>query len=184
MYLEIKFEKMTSQTLYAGNSVHSNSLEIGHEFQDFIVEKLIRELGISISIFQSKKYQFSKGESLQGVEIKYDARSTGDCTHYQCKPTGNVGIEIAEKSRADMYVWTQSGIYRLDNSWLYIVGNYDCAWVFSKKHLVLMHKTGKYREITSLPTMKTMLLPIEDADAYCAKKLIFSDKITIQQTLF
>ena len=180
----IKSIRMKIDKLYQGNNVHNNSLEIGHEFQDFIVERLIKDMGISVSIFQSKKYQFSKGESLQGVEIKYDARSTGDCTYYKCTPTGNVGIEIAEKSRAELYKWSESGIYRLDNSWLYIVGNYDCAWVFSKKHLVLMHKTGKYKEISTLPTLRSMLLPINDADAYCAKKLIFSEKIPVQSKLF
>jgi len=161
--------------MYTGNSKHKNSLETGHEFQDFIVERLIRDMGISVSIFQSKKYQFQKGESLQGVEIKYDARSTGDCTYFPCEATGNVGIEIAEKSRAELHSWTPSGIYRLDNSWLYIVGNYHFAWVFAKKHLVLMHQSGKYRTIQTLPTLQSMLLPIKDADAYCAKKLTFEN---------
>jgi hypothetical protein len=148
-------------------------LEIGHEFQDFVIEKLIKELGIAISIFQSKKYQFNKGESLQGVEIKYDARSTGDCTYKECKKTGNVGIEVAEKTNKDNVNWVNSGIYRLDNSWLYIVGNYDCIWVFGKKHLILMHQKNIYKEYATLPTMKTMLLPIEDADKYCLKKIVF-----------
>lgn len=172
------------EAMYEGNNKHSNSLEIGHEFQDFIVEKLIKELGISVSIFQSKKYQFQRGESLQGVEIKYDARSTGDCTYNQCKPTGNVGIEIAEKTNKDLSNFTPSGIYRLDNSWLYIVGNYDCAWVFSKKHLIRMHKTGRYKVLATLPTIQTMLLPIEDADAYCATKMTFSEKVKEQGILF
>lgn len=171
------------QTLYIGNNKHQNSLEIGHEFQDFIVEKLISEMGISVSIFQSKKYQFKKGESLQGVEIKYDSRSTGDCTYFKCSASGNVAIELAEKSHANNYDFIPSGIYRLDNSWLYIVGNYDCAWVFSKKHLILMHKSKKYKEVQTLPTIKNMLLPIADADAYCAKKLIFNDKISPQLSL-
>lgn len=170
--------------LYQGNSNHQNSLEVGHEFQDFITEKLAKEFGIAITIFQSKKYQFQKGESLQGVEIKYDARSTGDCTYTQCTATGNVGIEIAEKSNSDMPKFTPSGIYRLDNSWIYVVGNYDCAWVFMKKHLVLMHKSGKYKEIVSRPTLKTMLLPIQDADAYCGKKLIFNTKKIVVQNQF
>lgn len=157
--------------MYVGNSTHENTLEIGHEFQDFVVEKLINELGISISIFQSKKYQFTKGESLQGVEIKYDARSTGDCTYKECKATNNVAIEVAEKSNKNNFNWIRSGIYRLDNSWLYIVGNYQNIWVFGKKHLVLMHQSGKYKEIQTLPTLKTMLLPIEYADKYCLKKI-------------
>lgn len=158
--------------MYQGNTTHQNTLEIGHEFQDFVVEKLIIELGISISIFQSKKYQFNKGESLQGVEIKYDARSTGDCTYKECKATGNVGIEVAEKTNKNLNYWVKSGIYRLDNSWLYIVGNYQNIWVFGKKHLVLMHQKNIFKEIETLPTIKTMLLPIKEADKYCLKKII------------
>lgn len=167
-YSVIKFNAM-----YAGNSKHQNSLETGHEYQDFIVERLVKDMGISVSIYQSKKYQFKKGESLQGVEIKYDARSTGDCTYFECKASGNVAIEVAEKSHPDNRAWTPSGIYRLDNSWLYIVGNYQMAWVFSKKQLLLMHKCGKWNTIQTLPTMQSMLVPIKDADVYCAKKLVF-----------
>jgi len=167
MYSVIKFVKM-----YAGNCHHVNSLEIGHEFQDFVIEKLIVELGISVSIYQSKKYQFNKGESLQGVEIKYDARSTGDCTYKECKPSGNVGIEVAERTSTEKN-WVTSGIYRLDNSWLYIVGNYHCIWVFAKKHLQLIHKSSAFKEVETLPTIRNMLLPIEAADKYCAKKINF-----------
>lgn len=159
--------------LYQGNSKHSNSLEIGHEFQDFVIEKLIHELGISVSIFQSKKYQYAKGESLQGVEIKYDSRSTGDCTYKPCQATNNVAIEVAEKTNKDKQYWVESGIYRLDNSWLYIVGNYHQIWVFGKNHLILMHKQNKYKELATLPTIKNMILPITDADKYCLKKIIF-----------
>jgi len=168
MFLAIKFSDM-----YEGNNQHTNSLEIGHEFQDFIVERMIRDMGISVSIFQSKKYQFNNGESLQGIEIKYDARSTGDCTYKDCKATFNVGIEVAEKSHKDKSNWIASGIYRLDNSWLYIVGNYHQAWVFAKGTLKLLHASEKYPVIQTLPTMKTMLLPIADADRYCAKKIEF-----------
>lgn len=170
-------------SLYQGNSDHQNSLEVGHEFQDFITEKLAKEFGIAITIFQSKKYQFQRGESLQGVEIKYDARSTGDCTYKQYAATGNVAIEIAEKSHAGIKEFSPSGIYRRDNSWIYVVGNFDCAWIFMKKHLILMHKSGKYKTLTTRPTLQSMLLPIADADAYCGKKLIFSDKIAIQNNL-
>lgn len=158
---------------YAGNTYHTNTLEIGQEFQDFIVERMAKDMGISISLYQSKKYQFDKGESLQGVEIKYDARSTGDCTYKQCKASGNVAIEVAEKSKPSMPSFTPSGIYRRDNTWLYIVGNYQCAWVFSKKTLQLMHASGIYNIAQTLPTLQTMLLPIADADKYCSKKLVF-----------
>jgi hypothetical protein len=164
-----------AKNMYEGNSIHLNSLEVGHEFQDFIVERLTLDMGISISLYQSKKYQFGKGESLQGVEIKYDSRSTGDCTYNkECTPSGNVAIEVAEKTRSNNLNWVDSGIYRLDNSWLYIIGNYHQVWVFAKKDLIGLHKSNKYKTVKTLPTMKSMLLPIAVADKYCAKKLIFN----------
>jgi hypothetical protein len=161
--------------MYQGNNSYVNSLEIGHEFQDFVVEKLAKQLGISISIFQSKKYQFTEGETLQGVEIKYDSRSTGDCTYKECTPTGNVGIEVSEKSNKNNLNWIPSGIYRRDNTWLYIVGNYQNIWIFGKKDLILLHEKNIYNVCQTLPTIKTMLLPISEADKLCLKKLIFTN---------
>lgn len=156
---------------YEGNSVHKDSLNIGHEFQDYVVEQVAKQKGFSISIYQSKKYQFKKGESLQGIEIKYDARSTGDCTYKECTATNNVGIELAEKTNSSLQNFTPSGIYRRDNTWLYIVGNYHQFWAFSKKELISIHKMAKYRENT-LPTIKSMLLPIKFADEICLFKLV------------
>lgn len=158
------------------NIIYNKNLNIGHEFQDFVVEKLAKELGVSVSIFQSKKYQFNRGESLQGVEIKYDARSTGDCTYKESVATWNIGIEVAEKTNSNNYNWIDSGIYRLDNSWIYIIGNYHQIWIFGKKDLIRFHKENKYYVRETLPTIKTMLMPVEDADEYCLKKLVFTSK--------
>lgn len=155
---------------YKGNSIHKNSLEVGHEFQDYVVEILTKHKGLSISIYQSKKYQFSKGESLQGIEIKYDSRSTGDCTYNKCTATNNVAIEVAEKTNINLSDFTPSGIYRRDNTWLYIVGNYHQFWAFGKKHLILLHKKGNYKTIQTLPTILTMLIPLKVADEYCLFK--------------
>ena len=164
-----------SEPIYTGNCTHGDTLNIGHEFQDYIIEYLCKNFGISISIFQSKKYQFKIGETVQGVEIKYDSRSTGDCTYKECKASGNVGIEVAEKTRASNNNFVPSGIYRNDNTWLYIVGNYDCAWIFSKSTLKILHESDKYRTFETLSTIKTMLLPIKEADKYCAKKMYFNN---------
>lgn len=155
------------------HSVHKNSLEIGQEFQDFIIENLSKSCGLTVSIYQSKKYQFEVGESLQGVEIKYDARSTGDSTYVDCKSSGNVAIEVAEKSNVSKASFTPSGIFRRDNSWLYIVGNYHQAWIFGKRTLIRAHESNKFRCINTLPTLQTMLIPIKYADLICEKKLIF-----------
>jgi len=164
---------LVMETNYKGNCAHDDPLFIGEEYQDFITNYMSKNLGISITIFKSKKYQYNIGETVQGVEIKYDARSTGDCTYKECKASGNVGIEVAEKTNASNMNFIESGIYRNDNSWLYIVGNYDCAWIFNKNLLKILHVSNRYTTVQTLPTMKSMLLPIEEADKYCAKKLIF-----------
>lgn len=157
--------------MYENNNIHNNSLEVGLEFQDYVVNKLLKEVGIPITIYGSRKYQFGIGENIQGIEIKYDARSTGDCTNYENEATNNVAIEVAEKSHKNNPNWIDSGIYRNDNTWLYIIGNYMQFWIFGKKTLQLMHKSGKYKTVQTLPTIKTMLIPIEVADIYCLKKI-------------
>lgn len=115
----------------------------------------------------SKKYQKEIGENLQGFEIKYDARCTGD---NGTKPTNQLSIEIAEKKYSEYINFCPSGIYRSDNSWLYIQGNYMGFWIFSKNVLTMLHKSGRYKE-HELPTVKKFYLPIEDADRYCAKRI-------------
>lgn len=161
------------ETKYNNNNMHTDSLEIGVEFQDFVIELLANRLGLVLSIFQSKKYQYNMGETVQGVEIKYDARSTGDCTYYENDQTDNVVIEIGEKTNKGNLEFVNSGILRGDNTWIYIVGNYHQIWIFSKKMLLLLYKSGRYREVVTLPTVKNMMLPVLDADKYCAKKITF-----------
>jgi hypothetical protein len=163
--------------MYSGNSYHKDSLSIGQEYQDFIIEKLHLNTGITVATFSSKKYQFNKGETMQGFEIKYDSRSTGDCTYNEeITATGNVGIEVAEKSNPNNTNFIPSGIYRKDNTWMYVVGNYDCAWIFAKNILKELHKSSKYKEIQTLPTMKSFLLPIKTATRWAARTLIFNEE--------
>lgn len=161
--------------MYEGNNLHKDSLEIGLRFQDFIAERLIREISIPLTYYTSREYQYKVGENAQGVEIKYDARSTGCCAIMPNTATGNVAIEVAEKTNALNDIWVNSGIFRNDNTWLYIVGNYDCAWIFDKKYLRRCARSERYTIKETLPTIKTMLIPVRWADEICAKKLIFND---------
>lgn len=150
------------------NSGHANSFDVGDRFQDFVCIELAKE-NIILQNINSKKFQYETGENLQGFEIKYDARCTGD---NNTNPTGRLSIEIAEKSKCENENYVPSGIYRSDNSWLYIQGNYHGFWIFSKNILLLLHNSKRYKENT-LPTIKTFYLPIEDADKYCSKKFLF-----------
>jgi len=148
------------------NSGHDDSFEVGNCFQDFVCLELAKQ-NIILQNINSKKFQFTVGENLQGFEIKYDGRCTGD---RRTTPTNRLSIEIAEKTNAKNINWVPSGIYRNDNSWLYIQGNYMMFWIFNKNLLKVLHKSGRYKEGDE-PTIKKFYLPILEADKYCAKKI-------------
>ena len=143
------------------NSYYKEKLEQGLTYQDFVVEKLY-EIGLPLISYSSKKYQALIGENKIGIEIKNDDKFA---------ETGNFYIETAEKSDANNLNWIPSGICRNDNSWLYILGNYNEIYIFSKKQLILIHKTGKYREV-EIPTSKGYLLPMDKAEKYWIKKIV------------
>ena len=104
---------------------YDESYEKGMLYQDFITDQLMSR-GISLNAYSSRKYQFERGESASGIEVKFDSRMA---------ETGNVYIEVAEKSGPDMPDFTPSGIYRKDNTWLYLIGDYDEALLMGKAQL-------------------------------------------------
>jgi hypothetical protein len=128
---------------------------------------MIQNYGIVLSIFSSKKYQHEIGESMQGIEIKYDIKST---------ETGNIYIEIGEKAEPREGEYYPSGIYANDNSWLYFIGNYEILYVFSKKQLqTIFAKKFYYRRIehNETKTSEGYLLNKEQAEKYCILKINF-----------
>lgn len=152
---------------------YAKQLEVGLIYQDFVVEKLY-EKGIPIVGYSSKKYQYSKGENKNGYEIKFDNRR---------KETGNLYIEIAEKSDANNKSFVPSGIYRDDNAWLYIIGDYDKIYILSKKHLrflfennesFLFENSGSYFNFTlkDTPTSQGFLIPAKFAEEKLAILII------------
>jgi len=111
---------------------YKTKLEEALQYQDFVMEVLMKEHGLIISCFSSKKYQYAKGESLQGFEIKHDQK---------LETTGNLYIETQERTSIhNDYV--ASGIYRNDNSWIYIIGNYHKIFIFGKRHLRTVFERG------------------------------------------
>lgn len=138
------------------NSTHVDSLQVGAEFLDFVTVALAKR-GLYLQPFTSKKYQYTKGESLQGWEVKLDNRFTD---------TGRLSIEIAEKTNFANAAWANSGIYRNDNTWIYIQGNYQYFYIFLKKHLIGLHKSGRYEIAESHGTVRKFYLPLTDAEKY------------------
>lgn len=146
---------------YYPDAKRPTGFEEALKYQDFVVDLLLKEIGLAVTNYSSRYYQLKYGENKQGIEIKLDLRMTD---------TGNVSIEVAEKSRADMPNWTDSGIMRKDNSWLYIQGNYDTVFIFDKKLLLrLYHGRYKSRVWEPRPTIKTFLLPVSEAHKYALK---------------
>ncbi|RXG67069.1 hypothetical protein ES695_00020, partial [Candidatus Atribacteria bacterium 1244-E10-H5-B2] len=137
---------------------YDKKLKQGQEYQDFVINKLY-ELGIPVVTYTSKEYQFTEGENKAGIEIKLDDRF---------KETGNLYIEIKEKSHPDNEDYVTSGIYRNDNSWLWAIGNREYIYIFGKKVLKLLHASKRYQEVENkTKTSKGYLLPKKDAKEYC-----------------
>ena len=145
------------------NSKDRHSFESGLDFQGFVATKLHDNLGITITNYSSMKWQFSTGENRQGIEIKLDR---------DCARTKRLSIEIAEKSKANNPSFVPSGIYRNDNSWLYIQGTWQVIFVFAKSLLIGLHNSKRYLEHEE-PTIQAYFLPYPDAYKYAAKVLEF-----------
>lgn len=141
------------------------------QFQDFVADSLY-DIGFPIGCYSSKKYQYNTGENRAGVEIKYDQLVS---------EKGNLFIETAEKSDPSRSEFTDSGIFRQDNSWLYVIGDYETIWIFCKTTLRLLYekkrtngdffftRTGE----KTFGTSKGYLLPRTAADIYAGKILSF-----------
>jgi len=136
----------------------------GVEFQDFVCKELAKR-HVILQNMSSQKYQFTIGENLQGFEIKLDNR---------CTETERLSIEVAEKSAAGNAEFVPSGIFRRDNSWLYIHGNYQMFFVFARNILQLLARSNRY-QFHELPTIRKFYIPIKDARKYAALTVDFSE---------
>lgn len=146
------------QTRYP-DSPNPNSVNDGMEFQDFVMDQLRIQKGWFIQVYTSAARQLNQGESAQSAEIKLDSR---------CTETGRLSIEIYEKTRADRFDWTASGILLNPPPTLYIQGNKTCFWVFHTKDLRQYYAgliRGRDDKIVTIPTIKTFYIPIVQANS-------------------
>lgn len=104
---------------------YAQQLEEAAEFEDFVCIQLAYK-GIVIQNLKGHKGQIQRGENLNGIEIKNDKIFTR---------TRNIYIETHEKSNPNNPLYVLSGIYRNDNSWLYLIGDYSDLFIFGKKAL-------------------------------------------------
>ena len=142
-------------------------LNQGLHYQDIVIEELYK-IGLPIISYASKQFQNNIGENKAGLEIK------NDCNF---RRTGNLYIEIAEKTMANNIKFIPSGIYRNDNTWLYLIGDSSKIFVLSKKQLQYYHSTKKFIE-KEIPTSRGFLIPVSFAEKFLALKIIDIQKIT------
>lgn len=142
---------------------YAAKLEQGLEFQDVVVRELYQR-GIVVVGYASRRFQIGHGENMLGAEIKRDGRF---------RETGNLYIETAEKSHPDRPDYVPSGICRKDNGWLYVIGDEKTLYIFSTKHLASLECKYPRKEI---PTSRGFVMPLEDAERYCVRKIDLEDK--------
>lgn len=116
---------------YGVTNDYKEKLQEALEYQDFIADQLLKHLGIAVTLYSSEKRQLT-GETRQGIEIKHDK---------VMHSTGNIYIEISEKSNPMNQYYVPSGIYRNDNTWLYLVGDHLEAFIFGKGVLQSIYET-------------------------------------------
>lgn len=145
------------------NGYYAEKLEQGLVFQDVITRALYQR-GIVIVGYSSRRFQNAEGENMLGAEIKRDGNF---------RETGNLYLEIAEKANPKNRNFIPSGIFRNDNSWLFVIGDEQTVWVFSTKYLRML--CCRYREVKS-PTSVGRLMPLKDADKYSIRRIDLVDE--------
>lgn len=134
---------------------YKTQLERGLEFQDFVYE-ILNRYGISTVSYSSRLFQRHFGENKGGLEIKFDGKLV---------ETGNLYIEVAEKSSPHLLTYVQSGIYRECNE--YVIGNYDILYRLPIRILRALRSSKEYREIEiNLRTSRGFLLPAHRAEQF------------------
>ena len=136
---------------------YTTQLEDGFVYQDFISEQL------GINCFRSRWYQDKRGENALGIEIKLDKKF---------RQTGNLYIETEEKTNANNQNWVVSGIMRNDGSVLFLIGDYECAYLIPKRTLLTLRK--QCREVET-ETSKGFLLPVSECEKWCLKQFKFDN---------
>jgi hypothetical protein len=141
----------------------------GLKFESFIMDWFIKNKSISLSHYTTKEEQYLKGENRQGIEIKNDLRF---------KDTGNLFISVQRKYNNRTY---DSGIFK-KQSWLYVIGDKDCFYIFSTKQLRQIYNGNKPKLFTGFTTPaggteKGFLLSQKMADKFCVEKITNQTKL-------
>ena len=115
---------------------HDMKREQSERYQEFVKRLWLHTKHEELEFYETQEEQYTIGESVQGVEVKYDIRS---------HDTGNLYIEVAE-SRYKGTPLVPSGIYREDNTVTWLIGTYHYAYIIPKSLLIAYHKKQQPKE--------------------------------------
>lgn len=140
----------------------------GEEFQDHVQRCLWRD-GFPVTFYSSRGFQLHRGEG-PVVECKLDR---------QLRKTGNVYFEICELRRGSDS-WSESGIYRGDETWLWAVGDFAEFFLIAKSTLIALHKEKRFNERDTrkdgdTPT-RGMLMPLAEVRRWAARRYCSTER--------
>ena len=141
---------------------YNRKLAMGNRFEEYVYPHLYDTWGVLIESCKTYEEQCDVGENYFGIEIKYDDMS---------KRTTNIYIETAEKSDESKPDFSNSGIHRVDNSWLFLNGTETKFYIFLIKELRILEQTEDWIT-TGNPTSKGFLIPKKDADMLAWKIIV------------
>ena len=129
---------------------HDIKREQSERYQDFAKRLWLHTKKEELEFYETQEEQYTIGESVQGVEVKYDIRS------YK---TGNLYIE---DSRVKIQGYSFSSFWYLskDNTVTWLIGTYHYAYIIPKSLLIAYHKKMQPKEfVISLGTSRGFLIP-------------------------
>lgn len=161
------YGEMMSKSPNYPDSREKSSFAVGIAYQEKIAEFLLRVKNFEIHYYDKKDDQYTKGESQEGIEIKFD----------KWIPKSNrISIEVGEKTSLRCPVFSPSGILRNDNTKFYIQGYDDIAWMFRKSDLQKYFRERNPIIIdNNPPTIQKFYLSTVQADKLCVSKLFLLD---------
>jgi hypothetical protein len=138
---------------YSDNNV---GFDKGREYEVWVQEKYPQVyLQRKLTYFEGKTNQL-KGETEEGIEVKFDDL---------IEKYGRTYIETKEKTHIENKNYVDSGIYRTDNSRLYLIGDYTQWFLFSKAKLIWLDRLDPPFLYRPKPTSTSIgfCIPIKNA---------------------
>lgn len=148
------------------DSKHEDPKLLGELYQEKLLPVINSVFGVELHYYKTQEEQYTIGESAEGWEIKFDDWIG------KGKNFNHLSIETGEKTKKSRNTFTNSGIFRKDNTIVYVQGNWSFVWFFEKQVLVNYYLAYDPPLITdNPPTIRKFYMEFDAADEFCFGKL-------------